>query len=84
MTIERLCVVWEERGPGDALKQGIGSLFVASLAYVAMNIDYLHHLIFIFPELILLILATVILLGRYSGYRLLELRRFKILAAENA
>ena len=84
MTIERLCVVWEERGPGDALKQGIGSLFVASLAYVAMNIDYLHHLIFIFPELILLILATVILLGRYSGYRLLELRRFKVLAAENA
>lgn len=84
MTIERLCVVWEERGPGDALKQGIGSLFVASLAYVAMNIDYLHHLIFIFPELILLILAIVILLGRYSGYRLLELRRFKILAAENA
>jgi hypothetical protein len=84
MTIERLCVVWEERGPSDALKQGLGSLAVASLAYVAMNIDYLRHLFFIFPELILLILAAIILLGRYSGYRLMELRRFKVLATENA
>jgi hypothetical protein len=84
MTIERLCVVWEERGPSDALRQGIGSLAVASLAYVAMNIDYLQHLFFIFPELILLVLAAIILLGRYSGYRLMELRRFKVLAVENA
>lgn len=84
MTIERLCVVWEERGPNEAFKQALGSLLVASLAYVAMNLDYLHHLFFVFPELILMILATIILLGRYSGYRLLELRRFKVLAAANA
>jgi hypothetical protein len=84
MTIERLSVVWEERGPGEALKQGFGSLIVACFAYVAMNFDYLQHLFFIFPELILLVLATILLLGRYSGYRLLELWRFKVLAAENA
>ncbi|MBI4524165.1 MAG: inactive transglutaminase family protein [Deltaproteobacteria bacterium] len=84
MTIERLSVVWEERGPGESLKQGLGSLLVASVAYVAMNFDYLQHLFFIFPELILLVLAAIILLGRYSGYRLLELWRFKVLAVENA
>jgi len=83
MTIERLCVVWEERGPNEALKQGLGSLGVASLAYVAMNFNFFQHLFFIFPELILLVLAAIILLGRYSGYRLTELRRFKVLAAEN-
>src|SRR3989304_10247383 len=26
MTIERLCVVWEERGPNEAFKQALGSL----------------------------------------------------------
>jgi hypothetical protein len=84
MTIERLCVVWEERGPNEAFKQALGSLLVASLAYVVMNLDYLRHLFFVFPELILLILAITILMGRYTGYRLLELRRFRVLAAENA
>jgi 7 transmembrane helices usually fused to an inactive transglutaminase/Inactive transglutaminase fused to 7 transmembrane helices len=82
MTIERLSVVWEERGPSEGLKQALGSLAVASLAYVVMNLDYLQHLFFVFPELILLVLALTILLGRYSGYRLLELKRFKALAIQ--
>jgi hypothetical protein len=82
MTIERMSVVWEERGPSEALKQGFGSLAVASLAYVAMNLDYLQHLFFVFPELILIVLAITILLGRYTGYRLLELKRFKALATQ--
>ncbi len=84
MTIERMSVVWEERGPSETLKQGLGSLAVASLAYVAMNFDYLQHLFFVFPELILCVLAATILLGRYIGYRLLELKRFKVLATQGA
>ena len=32
-----------------------------------------------FPELLLLVIAAVLLAGRYTGYRLLELRRFKAL-----
>jgi len=77
-----MSVVWEERGPSEALKQGLGSLAVASLAYVVMNLDYLQHLFFVFPELILIVLAATILLGRYTGYRLLELKRFRALATE--
>lgn len=80
MTIERMSIVWEERGPSDALQQGLGSLFVAALAYLVMTMDYVEHLAFIFPELLLVLLAGTLLLGRYSGYRLLELRRFKVLA----
>jgi len=79
MTIERMSIVWEEQGPPEALKQGLGSLLVATIAYMVMTIKYVDHLIFVFPELILVILAGTILLGRYSGYRLLELRRFKAL-----
>lgn len=80
MTIERMSVVWEERGPADAIRAGLGSLIVAVAAYTFMGMTWLEHLIFTFPELLLIILASVILLGRYTGYRLTELRRFKELA----
>jgi hypothetical protein len=80
MTIERMSVVWEERGPADAMRGGAGSLVVAIIAYLAMGMNWLEHLIFTFPEMLLLILAAVILLGRYTGYRLVELSRFKALA----
>jgi hypothetical protein len=79
MTIERMSVIWEERGAQDAIKAGAGSLLVAALAYLAMGIDALEHLFFTFPELLLVILALVLLSGRYSGYRLSELKRFKVL-----
>ena len=79
MTIERMSVVWEERGAADALRGGFGSLTVAVAAYIGMDIGWLDHLIFTFPELLLVILALVLVAGRYTGYRLLELRRFKAL-----
>jgi hypothetical protein len=41
-------------------------------------------MVFIFPEILLLILAAILLLGRYSGYRLLELVRFRALGGEDA
>jgi len=82
MTIERMCIVWEERGAAAAITQGIGSLTVASLAYLVMTNQYFGHLVFVFPELLLIVLAGILLLGRYSGYRLLELYRFKVFAKE--
>jgi hypothetical protein len=82
MTIERMSVVWEERGATDAIRAGLGSLVVAVVAYLAMGMAWLEHLIFTFPELLLVILSLVVLAGRYTGYRLLELRRFKALAGQ--
>ncbi len=79
MTIERMSIVWEERGPFEAVKQGLGSLLAASLAYVVMHNRQVQHLFFVFPELLLVLLGATLLLGRYSGYRLLELLRFKVL-----
>lgn len=77
MTIERMSIVWEERGPAEAIKQGIGSLAVAAVCYLVMGIGALEHLLFVFPELLLVILAATLLLGRYTGYRLTELIRFR-------
>ncbi len=77
MTIERMSIVWDENGPATALKQGLGSLVAASLCYSVMTIEYLEHLFFVYPEILIVLLAMSILLGRYSGYRLLELWRFR-------
>ena len=79
MTIERMSVLWEERGAGEAMRAGVGSMLVAVLAYVVMGMDWLEHLVFTFPELLLIVLAVVLLLGRYTGYRVSELKRFKAL-----
>ena len=80
MTIERMSIVWEELGPLDALREGLGSLFVASLTYLLFNNRYVAHLVFYFPELLLIVLALTLLMGRYTGYRLLEIRRFQELS----
>jgi len=77
MTIERMSLVWEELGAAEAMAQGVGSLIVAAISFICMSNPYLEHLIFVFPELLLVILAFTLLLGRYTGYRLTELWRFR-------
>ncbi|MDJ0711891.1 MAG: UUP1 family membrane protein [Woeseiaceae bacterium] len=79
MTIERMSVVWEERGAADAIRAGLGSLIIAVGAYIFMGFSALEHLVFTFPELLLVVLALVVLAGRYTGYRLTELKRFRAL-----
>jgi hypothetical protein len=80
MTIERMTLVWEERGAAEAFQQAAGSIVVGALCYFLMNLRLVEHLAFVFPELLLIVLAATLLLGRYTGYRLTELRRFWVLA----
>lgn len=77
MTIERMSLTWDESGAREALTAGLGSLFVASLGYLVMNNEWVGYLVFVFPELLLVLLAITLLMGRYTGYRLSELRRFR-------
>jgi hypothetical protein len=81
-TIERMSILWEEESPKDVFIQGGGSLFAASLIYLAMENKYIGHLTYSFPELLLVVLAVIIMIGSYSGYRLTELRRFEPLVKE--
>lgn len=80
MVIERMSIVWEEQGAGRAIVDGIGSLVIASLAYVVMGIDIFSHWVVVFPELLFVLLGATIALGRYTGYRLSDLFRFRELA----
>lgn len=81
-TIERLSLLWEEEGAEEVFKQGGGSLLVALLAYTVMSNGLIQHLTFNFPGLQLILLSAILLLGRYTGYRLVELVRFSPMVRE--
>lgn len=79
MVIERMSISWEEHGPRDAMIEGAGSLIMAILAFLVMEQAFLRHLMLVFPELLLVVLAITIAMGRYTGYRISELTRFRYL-----
>lgn len=81
-TIERMSILWEEEGHKEVLIQGGGSLFTASMVYLLLINPYLGHLTYSFPELLLVLLAIILMIGSYTGYRLTELRRFEPMARE--
>jgi hypothetical protein len=45
-----------------------------------MSAQPVQHVFFAFPEIILVLIALTLLIGRYTGYRLSELVRFKVLS----
>jgi len=76
-TIERMSVLWEEEGAKEVMIQGGGSLLTAVLAHLIMIERHVAYLFFAFPELLLVVLAIILVIGQYTGYRLSELRRFE-------
>ena len=82
-TIERMSILWEEEGSREVLAQGLGSLFVAVLAYLCMDNSVLRHWAFNFLGVHAFIMAAILALGQYTGYRLTELWRFKPLTARS-
>ncbi|WP_421901807.1 UUP1 family membrane protein [Maridesulfovibrio sp.] len=81
-TIERMSILWEEEGPKEVLIQGGGSLLTASIVYLLLINRMIEHLTYSFPELLLVVLAIILSIGSYTGYRLSELRRFEPLGRE--
>ena len=77
MTIERLSITWEERGGNHAFKVAVGTLFAAALSHYLMSIPELAYFIFTFPAVLLIMVGFMLAMGRYRGYRLTELFRFK-------
>ena len=80
MTIERVSVIWDESGPAEAIKLAVLSLIIAAFCYLLMAARPVQHVFFAFPETVLVLVAMTLLIGRYTGYRLSELIRFKVLA----
>jgi hypothetical protein len=76
-----MSVVWEERGAATSIKEGVGSLAMAALAFFIMSREILSYWVTVFPEVTLVVLALIIALGRYTGFRITELLRFRQLDA---
>jgi 7 transmembrane helices usually fused to an inactive transglutaminase/Inactive transglutaminase fused to 7 transmembrane helices len=76
-TIERMSLIWEEEGKRNAILQVAGSVVVAVVAYLVMKVPQIQYWAQYFPELLLVLLAAILLIGRYTGYRLSELHRFR-------
>jgi len=76
-TIERMSLCWEEEGAFPALLQVFGSLVAAAAAYLMMKIEVAQYWVEFFPEVLLILLAIILMIGRYTGYRLFELFRFR-------
>jgi hypothetical protein len=77
MTIERFFVIMEESGAREALWIAAGSAAVATITHEIIHFEPLQLTFFVYPELLFAVAALQVLLGRYTGYRLSELIRFR-------
>jgi len=80
MMIERFNIAAEEDGHPEAFKMFAGTLAVAICCLFVFRIEEIGRLMLTFPEAQLLNVAALLLIGRYSGYRLTELWRFQDIA----
>jgi hypothetical protein len=77
MTIERFFVVLEEAGIREGMRTAAGSAAVSVITYGIISWEPLQLTFFVYPELLGGVAAVQILLGRYTGYRLSEVFRFR-------
>jgi transglutaminase-like putative cysteine protease len=80
MTVERFYVTTEEDGVRFALQLLGGTVLVAFCCFLVLCWNRVGRMLLAYPELHLFTLAALVLVGRYTGYRLSELWRFRDLA----
>jgi hypothetical protein len=77
MLIERFHVTVEEDGLVYAGQLSLGTLLVALLCFAVLRWPEMGNFVLVYPETHFFTIAVFILLGRYAGYRLTELWRFR-------
>lgn len=75
--VERFYVTSEEDSIFEAVRLLVASSFMALAIYLLLSSPSLGNLLFYYPELHFFTVAVLILIGRYTGYRLTELVRFR-------
>ena len=80
MTIERFYLTSEEDSLPFAMQLLAGTLLVAFCCYLVLDWETVGRTVLVFPEIHFFTLAVLIVIGRYTGYRLTELWRFRHLA----
>ena len=77
MIIERFFVITEEAGIREGLWTAAGTAAVATITHEILHLEPLQLTFFVYPELLFAVAALEVLLGRYTGYRLSEVIRFR-------
>jgi hypothetical protein len=77
MLIERFHVTMEEDGLMFTLQLAVGTIVVATLCYAVLNWESVGQFVLTYPESHFFTIAAFIVLGRYAGYRMTELWRFR-------
>lgn len=75
--VEKFVTIQSERGLAQAFIMFGATVFVSTVAYYVVEWSVLKTLIFGHPELLFLFLILNVVLGRWTGLRLLEYVRFR-------
>jgi hypothetical protein len=75
--VERFWTREAEDGAGASFKTLLATMLIATVIALVLSVPALAGCLFHFPETLGLIMAAQLLLGRYTGYRLTELFRFR-------
>ena len=82
--VERFYVTTEEDSIFEAIRLLAGSALMALVIYLLLRWPSLGSLLFNYPELHFFTVVVLILIGRYTGYRLTDLIRYRDLAGPTA
>jgi hypothetical protein len=75
--IERFWTLEVEDGTSSSFRTLLGTLLIAASISLLLSLHAVVRHMFRFPETLGLIMAAQLLIGRYTGYRLSELLRFR-------
>jgi hypothetical protein len=75
--MERFWTLEEEDGARTSFRTLLGTLFIAAAVAVVVSAPWVSATLAQYPEALGLVMAGQMLLGRYTGYRVAELYRFR-------
>ncbi|MCU0962718.1 MAG: hypothetical protein MUF48_21690 [Pirellulaceae bacterium] len=77
MLVERFYLTTQEDGTGAAVQHLLGTILVGVCCYLVLRWETVAQLLLAYPEAHFFTVAVMILIGRYTGYQLLEPFRFR-------
>jgi hypothetical protein len=75
--IERFWTLESEDGTSSSFRTLLGTMFIAGCISLVLSLPAVVGQMWRYPETLGLVMAAQLLLGRYTGYRLTELFRFR-------
>jgi hypothetical protein len=75
--VERFWTLETEDSTTTSFKTLLNTMLIAGSIALVLSLSRIVHFLFHYPETLGLIMAVQLLIGRYTGYRLMELFRFR-------